>query len=100
MKRSEATPELLKALEDPENIYTFEEDRLEAELCFFYLRAKKWVLHKGVTKEREKETERFVQFGLLYISEKGWDTKYRLTTEQKREIFQVFNDKNEMSQFH
>ena len=29
MKRSEATPEILEALEDPENIYTFEEDEKE-----------------------------------------------------------------------
>lgn len=40
MKRSEATPEILEALEDRENIYSFEEDYIEREIIFGYIHEK------------------------------------------------------------
>ena len=43
MKRSEATPELLEALEEPGNIYMFEEDIEEAHIIFPFMRAQGWI---------------------------------------------------------
>ena len=60
MKRSEATPEILEALKDPENIYTFEEDEREMRLAFGYIRSKKWDLRNGLTDEQRKEVEDYV----------------------------------------
>ena len=61
MKRSEATPEILEALKDPENIYTFEEDAKELDLVFGYIRSKKWNIQNGLTKEQRKEVEEYVR---------------------------------------
>ena len=60
MKRSEATPEILEALKDPENIYTFEEDAKEMDLVFGYIRSKKWNIRNGLTEEQRKEVEEYV----------------------------------------
>ena len=43
MKRSEATPELLEALEEPGNIHMFEEDIEEADIIFPFMRAQGWI---------------------------------------------------------
>ena len=61
MRRSEATPEILKKLEDPDNIYTFEEDKIEGRLVFGYIRSKKWDLENGLTEEQRKEVEAYVK---------------------------------------
>ena len=47
MKRSEATPEILKALEEPGNIYMFDEDIEEAGIIFPYAR-KLGLINTGV----------------------------------------------------
>jgi hypothetical protein len=44
MKRSEATPGILKALEEPGNIYTFEEDEEEMRIIFPFMRAQGWLV--------------------------------------------------------
>ena len=69
MKRSEATPELLKVLEDPENIYTFEEDEIEMCLVFSYLRCyKKW--SGDLTDEQRNEVGLFLEKGLKVIAKR------------------------------
>lgn len=60
MKRSEATPELLKALEDPENIYTFEEDKVYSDMGSAYIRTKGWKL-TSLTDEQREEIERYLE---------------------------------------
>ena len=61
MKRSEATPEILEALEDPENIYTFEEDEKEMDLVFGYIRSKGWSLKGGLTEGQRKELDDYMK---------------------------------------
>ena len=42
MKRTEATPELLKSLEEPGMLYLFDEDIEEMDFVFSYIRKKGW----------------------------------------------------------
>lgn len=60
MKRSEVTPEILEALEEPGNIYTFEEDLIEREIIFGYIHEKGWSLKGGLTDEQREELDIYV----------------------------------------
>ena len=54
MKRSEATPELLKSLEEPGMLYLFDEDIDEMDFVFSYIREKGWD-RTGLTDLQKKE---------------------------------------------
>ena len=60
MKRSEATPEILEALEDPENIYSFEEDDLEWEIGRSFIKERGWNMYR-LTDEQRVAVELYVQ---------------------------------------
>ena len=71
MKRNEATPELLKALEDPENIYAFEEDYIEIRLVSGYIRRyKKWSTSNGLSAEQKNEVSLFLEKALKVIEKR------------------------------
>ena len=54
MRRSEATPKLLAALEEPGMLYLFEEDYEELLFVFSYIRKKGWS-RKELTDAQKKE---------------------------------------------
>ena len=60
MKRSEATPEILEALEDPENIFSFEEDDLEWEIGRAFIKERGWSMYR-LTDEQRIAVETYVQ---------------------------------------
>lgn len=54
MKRSEATPELLKSLDEPGMLYLFDEDIEEMDFVFSYIRKKGWS-RTGLTDTQRQE---------------------------------------------
>ena len=84
MKRSEATPGMLKQLEDPENLYTFEEDEIEMNIVWqFILHEKKWNIQNGVNDEQREEIEENQEMVLRIIEERK---KRGLLSDKKNEI--------------
>lgn len=72
MKRSEATPEILDALKDPENIYAFEEDMVCLELGRRYVKAKGWKL-TALTQSQRDEVESYIDQEMTKRYGKNWD---------------------------